>query len=87
MYIPNKTRDRARITDTLVPVLVALLDTFSSFGIQKYCKDCSYIESSYNYGSITCTLRFICSLSQNTRPLGHVLGMLDGIWHRNGPKT
>jgi hypothetical protein len=38
-------------------------------------------------GSITCLIRYICCPSQNIRSLGHVLDMLDSIWHENSPKV
>jgi hypothetical protein len=73
--------------DNLFTGLVALLDTFSRFGIQKYCKDYIYLVISYNSGSITCLIRYICCPSQNIRSLGHVLDMLDHIRYENGPKN
>jgi hypothetical protein len=63
--------------DNLPTVLVALLDTFSRFGIQKNCEDYIYLVISYDYGSITCLSKNICCSSQNIRSLGHVLDMLD----------
>ena len=86
-YILDQARDRARSMDNLVTVPVALLDIFGRFGIQKYCKDYIYFVISYNSGSITRLIRYICCPSQNIRSLGHVLDMLDHIQHENGPKT
>ena len=85
-YIPDHTCDIARIMDNLVIVPVAPLDTFNRFGTQKYCKDYIYIEILYNSGYITCFPMYICCPSKNIRSLGHVLGMLDGIWLKSGPK-
>ncbi len=71
----------------LVTVPVAPLDTFNRFGIQKYCKNCIYIRILYSSGSITCLPMYIYCPSQSIRSLGHVLGMLDGIWLENDPKA
>jgi hypothetical protein len=73
--------------DNLVAVLAAPLDAFGRFSLRKYCKDCIYIEILYDYGSITCFTMYIRCPYQNIRPLGHVLGMLDGNPLENGPKA
>jgi hypothetical protein len=81
-----ETCDRTKSTDNFVTVPLDPLDTFGSFDIQRYCMDYIYLGIFYTFGSITCFPRNNCCPSQHIKSLGHVLGMLGGIWHKNRPK-